>query len=57
MGHFKKIVQGLYLGLAFASAIFFLDILSPGVIADMAFTPVALISLFSLLILEAMFSL
>ncbi|GEM_PF-6034198 len=57
MGIFKKSVYGLYLGLAFLGVVFCMDSALPGMLAASAFSPVAIIALFSLLIFEAIFGL
>ena len=57
MGRFRQFVQGLYLAGIFLAALFIGESAAPGTLGEMAFSPIALISLFSMMALEAFYSL
>ena len=57
MGVFRRIVQGLYLAGGFMLVLFIFESAFPGTLGPLAFSPIAIISAFSMMALDSMFSL
>ena len=57
MGLFRQFVQGLWLSLAFAAALFMGEALVPGTLGEWAFSGIGLLALGAMMVLDAAYSL